>query len=220
MKAVAVVGCSGAITIAVLTGISTTILTPSARAQTCGDAECLVLDIGPLSAGPEPAEASSTPSGAPRSSAFGKRSSSSDGVVPSSSPLFDPPTQSSSLSGLTGASAPSSPSGLTGLSNPSSGLSGLTGPSAKPSALSSGASGATSGGAASGGAAAAGGAIAGGVVVAKEASVTGPRISAAVGHQAAQHVEASEQAAPSSTPMPPQVADAVPAGSNGTRSGR
>ncbi|GAA3539305.1 type IV secretion system protein [Nocardioides daeguensis] len=85
---------------------------------------------------------------------------------------------------------------------------------------SSGASGATSGGAASGGAAAAGGAIAGGVVVAKEASAAGPRIGAAAGHQAAQDVEASEQAAPSSTPMPPQVADAVPAGSNGTRSGR
>lgn len=82
------------------------------------------------------------------------------------------------------------------------------------------ASGATSGGAAGIGAAAAGGAIAGGVVVAKEAAAAGPRIGAAVGHQAAQHVEASEQAAPSSTPMPPHGADAVPAGSNGTRSGR
>jgi hypothetical protein len=93
--------------------------------------------------------------------------------------------------------------------------------SARPSGGgTSGASGATSGAAASGGAAAAGGAIAGGVVVAKEAAAAGPRIGASIGHQAAQHVQASEQAAPSSTPMPPHVADAVPAGSNGTRSGR
>ncbi|MCB0909264.1 MAG: conjugal transfer protein TrbL, partial [Nocardioidaceae bacterium] len=85
---------------------------------------------------------------------------------------------------------------------------------------STGAAGASSGG---GGGAAAGGAVAGGVVagvvVAKEAATAGVRTGKAVGGAASQQADAVDQTptAPSGAPLPPHVADSVPAQTNGKK---
>lgn len=101
-----------------------------------------------------------------------------------------------------------------------SGGSGGAAPPTPTAAPSGGGSGAASGASGSGGAAAAGGAIAGGLVVAKEAASAGPRLGASAGQQAGQQSDAASQAAPAGTPMPGHVADAVPAGSGGSGTGR
>ena len=96
---------------------------------------------------------------------------------------------------------------------PASGSGASGGTSGATSARSSGAGG---GGGAAGGAAAGG--VAAGVAVAKEAAVAGPRMGRAVGASAGQHTDGAQKTPvePSGAPMPPQVADSVPAGSRGT----
>jgi type IV secretion system protein TrbL len=94
-------------------------------------------------------------------------------------------------------------------------------PVAAPSGSSGvGASGASGSGASTGGgsaAAGAGGAVAAGVIVAKEAATAGVRTGSSVGAAASQQTDAADQApAAAGTPMPPHVADSVPAStSNG-----
>ena len=79
------------------------------------------------------------------------------------------------------------------------------------------------GAASSGGGAAAGGAatggVAAGVVVAKEAATAGVRTGKAVGGAASQQADAAHQTptAPSGAPLPPHVADSIPAQSNGKK---
>ena len=84
---------------------------------------------------------------------------------------------------------------------------------------STGTAGATSGngGAAAGGAAAGG--VAAGVVVAKEAATAGVRTGKAVGGAASEQTDAAQKmpAAPSGAPLPPHVADSIPAQSNGKK---
>jgi hypothetical protein len=158
MKAVAIASYSGAITIAVLTGVSTAISAPASRSEPCSDLECLVLDIGPLSAGPEAPEPFSAPSEPRRSATAGKASGSSDGFIPSAAavtPLGSDPTfglgerpslfsgQSSSLSGSDGSSGlfdgtstrssdPSNQASGSSGSSASSGPSGSSGPTSGP----------------------------------------------------------------------------------------
>jgi type IV secretion system protein TrbL len=75
--------------------------------------------------------------------------------------------------------------------------------------------GTSSGPAAAGGGAAAGG-VAAGLVVAKEAATAGVRTGQAVGGAASQQANAAHQTppSPSGAPMPPHVADSIPAQSN------
>ncbi|MGE0308805.1 MAG: conjugal transfer protein TrbL [Acidimicrobiia bacterium] len=81
----------------------------------------------------------------------------------------------------------------------------------------SGAVSSAGGASAAGGGAAAGGAAAG-VVVAKEVLTTGVRTGKATGSAASHQVDAASQTPPSSNaPMPPHVADSVPAPANGKR---
>lgn len=84
---------------------------------------------------------------------------------------------------------------------------------------STGTAGATSGkgGAAAGGAAAGG--VAAGFVVAKEAATAGVRTGKAVGGAASEQTDAAQRmpATPSGTPLPPHVADSIPAQSNGKK---
>jgi type IV secretion system protein TrbL len=80
----------------------------------------------------------------------------------------------------------------------------------------SAAGGSSAGGGAPVGGAAAGG-VAAGVVVAKEAATAGVGAGKAVGRATSQHADAAHQAptAPSGAPMPPHVADSIPAQANG-----
>jgi hypothetical protein len=85
-----------------------------------------------------------------------------------------------------------------------------------------GPSGGRPGGASSGGAGAAGGAaggVAAGIVVAKEGASAGVRTGRSVGAAASQQTDAANQSPPlqSGGPMPPHVADSVPAAANGRK---
>jgi hypothetical protein len=72
-------------------------------------------------------------------------------------------------------------------------------------------------GAAAGGAAAGG--VAAGVVVAKEAATAGVRTGKAVGGASSQQADAAQKTpvSPSGAPLPPHVADSIPAPSKGKR---
>jgi type IV secretion system protein TrbL len=88
-----------------------------------------------------------------------------------------------------------------------------TGPSTGGTgAASSGGSGAAAGGAAAGG-------IAAGVVVAKEAATAGVRTGNAVGGAASHQADAAQKSptSPSGAPLPPHVADSIPAQPNGKK---
>lgn len=89
-----------------------------------------------------------------------------------------------------------------------------TGPSTGGAAAASSGGG---GGAAAGGAAAGG--VAAGVVVAKEAATAGVRTGKAVGGAASQQADAAQKTpvSPSGAPLPPHVADSIPAQSNGKK---
>jgi hypothetical protein len=108
------------------------------------------------------------------------------------------------------------------LDGASSGGSGGSGGSPTPpapatgSGPSTGTAGASSGGGGAAGGGAAAGGVAGGVVVAKEAATAGVRTGKAVGGAASQQADAAHQTptAPSGAPLPPHVADSVPAHSN------
>jgi type IV secretion system protein TrbL len=86
-----------------------------------------------------------------------------------------------------------------------------------PSTGTAGASSSGGGGAAAGGAAAGG--VAAGVVVAKESATAGVRTGKAVGGSASQQADAAQKTptAPSGAPMPPHVADSIPAQANGKK---
>ncbi len=76
--------------------------------------------------------------------------------------------------------------------------------------------GASSGGGGAGAGGAAAGGVAAGLVVAKEAATAGVRTGHAVGAAASQQTDAANQVAPSAgAPVPPHVADSVPAHSTG-----
>jgi len=98
------------------------------------------------------------------------------------------------------------------------GAAGSPTPPAPASGSGAGPSGAGAGGASSGGGGAAGGAaggVAAGVVVAKEAASAGGRTGRSVGAAASQQTDAASQATPQSGgPMPPHVADSLPAAAN------
>lgn len=87
-----------------------------------------------------------------------------------------------------------------------------TGPSTGTAGASSGGGGASAGGAAAGG-------VAAGVVVAKEAATAGVHTGKAVGGAAAQQTDAAQKTptAPDGVPLPPHVADSIPAQSAGTK---
>jgi len=86
-----------------------------------------------------------------------------------------------------------------------------SGPSTGTAGASSGGGGAAAGGAAGG--------VAAGVVVAKEAATAGVRTGKAVGGAASQQADAAHQTptAPSGAPLPPHVADSIPAQANGKK---
>ena len=86
-----------------------------------------------------------------------------------------------------------------------------------PSTGGAGAASSGGGGAAAGGAAAGG--VAAGVVVAKEAATAGVRTGKAVGGAASQQADAAQKTpvSPSGAPLPPHVADSIPAQSNGKK---
>lgn len=87
-----------------------------------------------------------------------------------------------------------------------------TGPSTGTAGASSGGGGAAAGGAAAGG-------VAAGVVVAKEAATAGVRTGRAVGGAASQQTDAAQKTpvAPDGAPLPPHVADSIPAKANGKK---
>lgn len=86
------------------------------------------------------------------------------------------------------------------------------GPSTGTAGASSGGGGAAAGGAAAGG-------VAAGAVVAKEAATAGVRTGKAVGGAASQQSDAASQTptAPAGAPLPPHVADSIPAQANGKK---
>lgn len=88
---------------------------------------------------------------------------------------------------------------------------------AGPSTGGAGAASSGGGGAAAGGAAAGG--VAAGVVVAKEAATAGVRTGKAVGGASSQQADAAQKTpvSPSGAPLPPHVADSIPAPSKGKR---
>lgn len=88
---------------------------------------------------------------------------------------------------------------------------------AGPSTGGAGAASSGGGGAAAGGAAAGG--VAAGVVVAKEAATAGVRTGKAVGGASSQQANAAQKTpvSPSGAPLPPHVADSIPAPSKGKR---
>lgn len=88
---------------------------------------------------------------------------------------------------------------------------------AGPSTGGAGAASSGGGGAAAGGAAAGG--VAAGVVVAKEAATAGVRNAKAVGGASSQQADAAQKTpvSPSGAPLPPHVADSIPAPSKGKR---
>lgn len=88
---------------------------------------------------------------------------------------------------------------------------------AGPSTGGAGAASSGGGGAAAGGAAAGG--VAAGVVVAKEAATAGVRNGKAVGGASSQQADAAQKTpvSPSGAPLPPHVADSIPAPSKGKR---
>ncbi|MGD9959039.1 conjugal transfer protein TrbL [Nocardioides sp.] len=101
-----------------------------------------------------------------------------------------------------------------GTRRPSAPTAGGTGGPAPSGPAPSGAGTSAGGASATGGGAAAGG-VAAGVVVAKEAATAGVRTGRATGSATSQQVDAANQAPPSANaPMPPHVADSVPAQSN------
>ncbi|GGO85024.1 hypothetical protein GCM10011584_03980 [Nocardioides phosphati] len=87
-----------------------------------------------------------------------------------------------------------------------------SGPSTGTAGASSGGGGSAAGGAAAGG-------IAAGVVVAEEAATAGVRTGNAVGGAASQQADAAHQTptAPSGAPLPPHLADSIPAQANGKK---
>jgi type IV secretion system protein TrbL len=113
---------------------------------------------------------------------------------------------------------------LNGGSNSSGGSGGSpTPPAPAGSGPSSGSAGASSSGGGAAGAGAGGGAAAGGVaagvVVAKEAATAGVRTGKSIGGTASQHADAAQKApaAPDGAPLPPHVADSVPAQASGKK---
>jgi len=103
--------------------------------------------------------------------------------------------------GGTGGGSPARPAPATG-----------SGPSTGAGATSSGGGSAVAGGAAAGG-------VAAGVVVAKEAATAGVRTGTAIGGAASQQADAAQKTptSPSGAPVPPHVADSIPAKSNGKK---
>lgn len=103
---------------------------------------------------------------------------------------------------------------------PSGGSSGSPTPPAPATGRgpSTGTTGATSSGGGAAGGAAAGG-VAAGVVVAKEAATAGVRTGSAIGGAASRQADAAQKTpvAPSGAPLPPHVADSVPAETNGKK---
>lgn len=97
--------------------------------------------------------------------------------------------------------------------------SGGSGGSPTPPAPASGSGPSTGSASASSGGGAAAGGVAAGVVVAKEAASAGVRTGNAVGGAASQQADAAHQTptAPSGAPLPPHVADSIPAQSNGKK---
>jgi type IV secretion system protein TrbL len=123
---------------------------------------------------------------------------------------------------LDGGSSGSGSGGSGGSPAPAAAPTG-TGPSTGGAGTAStGGGGAAAGGAAAGGAAAGGaaaGGVAAGVVVAKDAATAGVRTGKAVGGAASQQADAAQKTpvSPSGAPMPPHVADSIPAQPNGKR---
>ena len=112
---------------------------------------------------------------------------------------------------LDGGSSSSGSGGSGGSPSPAAPAKG-TGPSTGTAGASSGGGGAAAVGAAAGG-------VAAGVVVAKEAATAGVRTGMAVGGAASQQTDAAQKTptAPDGAPLPPRVADSIPAQSNGKK---
>ncbi|WP_246000330.1 type IV secretion system protein [Nocardioides pocheonensis] len=95
---------------------------------------------------------------------------------------------------------------------------GGSGSPTPPAPASGSGAGPSGGGAGAGGAVGAAGGVAAGVVVAKEAASAGVRTGRSIGAAASQQTDAANQAPPQSGgPMPPHVADPLPAAANGRK---